>query len=381
VCIRLEDKFSRIENGAISIENDRLNLFHLPHGSIVALQLIGKISSIFAIFIRMRKLLVIAREQEKLGSKPGPHTFKKSHEEALHKTFDGNLEVVIATPEEATQHFQDAEIVAAFPMRVPSLDQVPQAKWLHTFSAGVDKILTPELAASHVLLTNSSGIHATPIAEYIIGSCLMFARQFHVAIRNQLNHVWNKEEGGLSEMSGKTMLIIGLGEIGRETARLAHAFGMRVIGVSRSGKNKPTFVAQLETSEKLDALLPEADFVVITLPGTPETNKLFDNGKISRMKKSATLVNIGRGGIVDENALANALNGGEIAGAAFDVFETEPLPKDSPLWDIENMIITPHNSGLSEKYMDRAIELLIKNIHGYLKGEPLPNEVNKQLGY
>ncbi|RJR14357.1 D-2-hydroxyacid dehydrogenase [Candidatus Parcubacteria bacterium] len=328
----------------------------------------------------MRKLLVIAADQEKIGSEPGPHTLKKEHEERLHKTLDGELNVAVATPEEAEAHFADAEIIAAFPMRVPDIAKTPQVKWLHSFSAGVDKILTPEVAASSVFLSNSSGIHATPIAEHIIGYLLMFTRGLIKTFRNQISRVYEKDQT-LREVRDAEILIVGLGEIGRETARLAKSFGARVTAVSRSGKNRPDFVDVLEVSDKLDTLLGTADFVVITLPHTEETHYLFDREKIRRMKKSAVIINIGRGGIIKEVDLIDALNAGEIAGAALDVFEKEPLPKESPLWDFENVIITPHHSGLSHRYMDRATELLIKNVDAYLKGEPLPNLVDKKLGY
>ncbi|HEY4527268.1 MAG TPA: D-2-hydroxyacid dehydrogenase [Candidatus Paceibacterota bacterium] len=328
----------------------------------------------------MRKLLVMAADQEKLGAAPGPHTLKREHEETLHQAFDAKLDVVIATPEEAKWRCADAEIIAAFPMRMPPLKSVPRAKWLHSFSAGVDTILTPEVATSPVLLTNSSGVHATPIAEHIIGFVLLFTREFQKTFRNQQKHVY-EESQTLSEVCGKEILIVGLGEIGKATARFAKTFGAHVTAVSRSGKNKPEFVDQLEASDKLDQLLPSADFVVITLPHTDETHHLFDREKIQKMKRSAVLINIGRGGIIKESDLIDALSVGTIAGAALDVFETEPLPPTSPLWDMPNVIITPHHSGLSHKYMDRAIDLLIENLRAYVKGKALPNLVDKQLGY
>ena len=328
----------------------------------------------------MRKMLVIAADQEKHGSAPGPHTLKREHEETLHKAFDAKLDVVIATPDEAKGHCADAEIVAAFPMRMPPLENVPRAKWLHSFSAGIDKILTPAVAESPVLLTNSSGIHATPIAEHIIGLILLFTREFPKTFRNQQHHVYEKSQT-LREVRDSEILIVGLGEIGKETARLAKAFGAHVCAVSRSCKNKPDFVDRLEASDKLDQLLGDADFVVITLPHTEETHHLFDKKKFALMKSNAIIINIGRGGITHENDLIEALKAGEIAGAGLDVFETEPLPKESPLWDMEQVIITPHHSGLSHKYMDRAIDLLIENLHAYVKGKALPNLVDKQLGY
>ncbi|HEY4517254.1 MAG TPA: D-2-hydroxyacid dehydrogenase [Candidatus Paceibacterota bacterium] len=328
----------------------------------------------------MRKLLVISNDLAERGAKPGAHTFHQAHEGKIRATAGNNAEVVITAPDEAPAHYADAEVIAAFPMRIPDIAKTPTVKWLHSFSAGVDRILSPAMIDSDILVTNSSGIHATPIAEHILGVCLMFVRRFHDALRNQEKHIWQKLEP-LGELREKNILIVGLGEIGTEAARLAHAFGAHVSAVSRSPKNKTTFVERLEKSDHLDAMLPEADFVVITLPHTDETHHLFDEKKFALMKKVAVVINIGRGGIVNELDLIEALQKGTIAGAALDVFEKEPLPGDSPLWDMPNVIITPHHSGLSEKYMDRAVELLCKNLAAYQKGEELPNEVNKKLGY
>jgi phosphoglycerate dehydrogenase-like enzyme len=328
----------------------------------------------------MLKLLVISNDIDRDNSSTNPHALRPHHETAIREAAGSSLQVVIAAPSQASAHYAEAEIVAAFPMRIPSLAELPEAKWLHSFSAGVDKILTPEVRASPIHLTNSSGVHATPIAEHIVGFMLLFTRQFPQALRDQRAHEWRKERA-LGEVKGARVLIVGMGEIGTETARLLHAFGAHVSALSRSAKQKPEFVEHLASSDKLDELLPEADVVVITLPHTSETHHLFDAKKFALMKRSAVLINIGRGQIVNEPDLVAALQTGTIAGAGLDVFETEPLPKESALWDMEQVIITPHNSGLSHQYMNRAVELFCKNIRAYLMHEPLPNEVDKQLGY
>jgi phosphoglycerate dehydrogenase-like enzyme len=326
------------------------------------------------------KLLVISADQETHGAKPGPHTFHLKHTETIRAAISSDMELIVATPEEAPAHYANAVIIAGFPTRIPNISQLPSACWLHSFSAGVDTVLTPEVIASDIMVTNSSGIHATPIAEHIMGICLMFTREFHRALRNQMQHVWAKDKT-LGEIRDKIVLIVGLGEIGTETARLAHAFGARMWATSRSAKNKPEFVERIGQSADLDAMLPEADFVVVTLPHTSETHHLFDAKKFALMQSSGVLINIGRGSIINEPDLIDSLQRGVIAGAGLDVFETEPLPENSPLWDMEQVIITPHNSGLSNKYMDRAIELFCKNLRAYLAHEPLPNEVDKKLGY
>lgn len=336
----------------------------------------------------MKKLLVISADQERLGAPQGAHQWKPIYEALLKKTAGRKIEIIIATPEEASAHFADAEVVAAFPMRMPSIADLPKAKWLHSFSAGVDKILTPEVARSNIILTNSSGVHATPIAETIIAYCLMFARGFTTTIGEQRAHEWHKNYSSV-ELRGSTVLIVGLGAIGTETARLCNAFGAHVMAVARSAKKKPPFVENLGRSTALDSMLPKADYVVITLPHTKATHHLFNKKKFRLMRPKAIVINIGRGGIINEKDLIAALQKGTIAGAGLDVFEKEPLPPDSPLWDMQNVIITPHHSGLSLKYMDRAVEILCKNLEAYLKGNPstkrragrLPNEVDKMLGY
>ena len=209
---------------------------------------------------------------------------------------------------------------------------------------------------------------------------LMFTRGFYHTFRNQARRVWEKKND-ISELRGKIVLIAGLGDIGREAARLAHAFGCRVIAVSRSGKDKPSFVAELKAADKLLTMLPQADFVVIAAPYTRETHYWFAMREFRRMKKTAVLINIARGAIINEKDLIVALRKKLIAGAGLDVTEEEPLLPTSQLWAMENAIITPHHSGLSEKYMDRAMERFCLNLKAFLKGERLPNLVDKKRGY
>lgn len=328
----------------------------------------------------MRTLLVIAAEQEALGAAPGPHTLTQAHVEKLKEAADPEIGVVVATPEEAGAHYAEAEIVASFPARMPSIEELPKAKWLHSFSAGVDRILSPAVAASPVLLSNSRGVHAIPIAEHILGLMLAFSRGFPASFRNQAAHTWEKDPA-LDEIYGSTVLIVGLGEIGSRAAELCAALGARVLAIARTAREAPPYVERLGAPDELDAMLPEADYVVITLPHTAETHHLFDAGRIALMKRSAVLINIGRGGLVDEPALVAALRAGAVKGAGLDVTEVEPLPPESPLWDLPNTVITPHHSGLSGRYMERAIALLAKNLEAYLAGGPLPTAVNKELGY
>ena len=294
---------------------------------------------------------------------------------------DESIDVVATFDEkEIAKHIIDADAIACSPRDFPSIDGAKNLKWVHSFSAGVDRILTPEVKNSDIVLSNSSGIHATPIAEHIIGFMLVFTRGFFGTFRNQQKKLWQKNEE-LTELRDKAVLILGLGRIGTEAARLANCFGAHVFAVDSVNKDKPEFVEELKTPEHLGEMLGRADFVALCLPYTKENHHFFDGAKMEKMKSSAVLINIGRGGVVHEHELIEALNNKVIAGAGLDVTEEEPLPEASPLWGMENVVITPHHSGLSERYMDRAIDRFCLNLRAFLAGERLPNLVDKELGY
>lgn len=295
----------------------------------------------------------------------------------------GDLEVVAVeedSREELEKQLETAEIAAGFPWALASLPLPGKLKWVHSFSAGMDRALTPELVESDIIASNSAGIHAFPIAEHIMGFLLLFSRRFYQSFKRQEEKIWEKDQE-VTELKGKTVLILGLGNIGREAARLAGSFGMEVLAFDKAGKEKPSFVAKAGGEGELPGMLSVADFAVLCLPHTKDTHHFLNKEKLEAMKKSAFVINIGRGGVIDEQALIAALKEKKIAGAGLDVTETEPLPKESPLWDMENVILTPHHSGWSEKYMDRAIERFCLNLKAFLEGKPLPNSVDKQAGY
>lgn len=185
----------------------------------------------------------------------------------------------------------------------------------------------------------------------------------------------------VAELSGRTLLIVGLGQIGAEVARLAAAFGMRVVGLNRTGSGDHPYVEELDRIDALGDRLPEADAIVISLPLTPQTTGLLNATAIARIKPGATLVNIGRGGVLDEPALIDALRSERLAGAALDVFATEPLAADSPLWDLPNVLVSPHTAGLSVHENERLVSLFVENLRRYLRGEDLLNRVDPQLLY
>ncbi len=282
--------------------------------------------------------------------------------------------------QEIAKQLKDADVIVGVPGVFPSIKYVKNFNWIHSFSAGVEKLLTPEVIKSKIIVTNSAGIHATPIAEHVLAFMLIFTRKFSDTFQKQKSKVW-KPNQDLTELRDKTVLIVGLGNIGKEVARLSCSFGANVVAVKQNTENKPDFVGKLYVKDDLERALPKADFVVLCLPLTKDTHHLFGMGKFRRMKKSAIIINIGRGRLINEKELIKALDKKIIGGAGLDVTEEEPLSQKSKLWEMENVVITPHHSGWSEKYMDRAIDLFCLNLKAYLTNKPLPNLVDKKLGY
>jgi phosphoglycerate dehydrogenase-like enzyme len=230
-----------------------------------------------------------------------------------------------------------------------------------------------------VVLTSSIGIHVG-LPDHIMGMILMFARRLHVALRNQMARKWDRGAAVGEEIAGKVLGVLGLGAIGRALAARAAAFEMRVIGTKRSMEPIP-HVERVYPPDQTDEVLRAADYLVIALPLTKATQGIIDARALGLMKRSSVLINIGRGQVVVEEALVDALRNKTIAGAGLDVFEREPLPADSPLYEMENVIITPHVAGASHTYYDRAIPLFCQNLRRYLDGQPLLNVVDPGRGY
>jgi len=263
------------------------------------------------------------------------------------------------------------------------LARMPQLKWYAQYGAGVDWLLSyPDIRDSDFLMTNGSGIHAVPISEHIIGMMLALSRQFPRALRQQMQSAWDRSIAQTTfELAGKTMVLVGVGAIGERTARLASALGMRVIGVRRNPERGAEGVERMVAPPDLHQVLPKADFLVLTIPLTPETRHLIGESELSLLKSPSYLINIGRGGTIDQEAMIGALRQGRLAGAGLDVFDPEPLPTDSPLWGMENVLITPHVSGFTPARSERAWALFSDNLERYLSDQPLRNLVDKQLGY
>ncbi|MBN1955806.1 MAG: D-2-hydroxyacid dehydrogenase [Anaerolineae bacterium] len=254
----------------------------------------------------------------------------------------------------------------------------PNLRWLHTISAGVEHVLFPELIASDVVVTNARGIFAPQIAETVVAYVLAVAKHLPRFFAQQQEHRW--EVIPLQELGGRTVGIVGMGGIGAAVARRCRAFDMRVIGLRKHPRPTAWADAVLPAS-RLHDLLAQSDFVVVTTPLTRETQGMIGRSELAAMKPDGWLINVARGGVVDEAALIAALRGGEIGGACLDVFAEEPLPMYSPLWDMPNVIITPHNSWSSPQLERRAVDLFLENLQRYVGGESLLNIVNKQAGY
>lgn len=256
------------------------------------------------------------------------------------------------------------------------LAKAPKLRWVHSPSAGVDSDLTPEMRASPVVLTSSAGNGGIPLAEHSMLLMLMLSRDVPRWMRAQAEHRWDHYRH--AELAGRTVGIYGLGNSGIDLAQKAKAFHMRTLGVRRRPDQPSPYVDELCD---LDQLLAESDFVVVTVPRTPTTAGVFDRDAFARMKSSAYFICISRGGIADDDALLEALQSGQIAGAGLDAHGVEPLPPESPFWSLPNVIVTPHNGATSDGNLRRSREIVAENIRRFVAGEPLHNVVDKVAGY
>ncbi len=257
--------------------------------------------------------------------------------------------------------------------------KAPGLKWLHVFNAGVDHPIYNEMLERGVRLTTSSGSTAEPIAQTAIAGILWLSRNFHHWMDAQRRHAWEplRGERAQRDLAGQTVLILGLGHIGAEVARLADALHMKVIGIRRSGVQPGDRALAVYRPEQLDELLPRCDWLVIACPLTLETRGLIEARRLALLPRGACVVNVARGEIVDEPALIGALQTGRLAGAYLDVFQKEPLPSESPLWDMPNVLVTPHNSSAAAGNDERVFEMFVDNLRRWRSGEPLRNEVKR----
>lgn len=302
------------------------------------------------------------------------------------KALAPDMDFVYTTDEEQiAEVIVDVEIVAGYIPRELTA-KAKNLRWYQQWGAGADWLEKhPEVVSMDFVLTSASGVHAVPISEHIFAFLLGHARLFPLALAAQLRGKWERSEWEIKknvvELAESTMLLVGVGAIGERVAKLAVAHDMKVVGLRRDPSIDSPHIDRMVSPAELLAALPEADFVVVTAPLTAETKHMFNADAFAAMKSTAYLVNIGRGGIVDEQALISALQSGSIGGAGLDVFEKEPLPEESPLWSMPNVMITAHYSGLTPNYDNRAFEILLDNLRRYQSNQPLRNIVDKQLGY
>jgi phosphoglycerate dehydrogenase-like enzyme len=280
----------------------------------------------------------------------------------------------------------DADLMIAFSMRAEQFKAARRLKWIHSTAAAVHALLLPEVVASNVVVTNARAVHGPAVAEHAMGLVWAVGRQLHRVRDFQHKHVWAQEllwdqVPHPREMRGATLLVIGFGAIGRPLAQMAHASGMHVIAV-REHPSRPSQPAERVFGfDELDEALPLADFVVVAAPVTDKTTGLFNEERLRKMKRGACLFNVGRGIQLDSAALARVIREGHLAGAGLDVMEKEPLPPDSPLWDVPEILITPHVAGFDDRLWERQYGLYSENLNRYFAGEPLLGLVDKQKGY
>ena len=277
--------------------------------------------------------------------------------------------------------FWGPALIEMYPTPEKLRENAPDLRWIQLTSAGMDRAARSGLLDSDFMVTSASGLHATPIGEYILCLMLMFCKGASRFIRAQGRKEWIRYMP--QELYGKTVGIVGMGHIGAEAARLAKAFGCRILATRRSvtARTKDEIADELLPPSDLPYLLAESDFVVLAVPSTNETHHIIGETELRTMKPTAVLINIARGAVVDEEALVWALKEGSIAGAGLDVFEQEPLPPESELWGMENVIMSPHLSGGTEVYNERAVGIFSENLRRYLAGEPLMNLADPERGY
>jgi D-2-hydroxyacid dehydrogenase (NADP+) len=274
----------------------------------------------------------------------------------------------------------ETDVLIAWNLPPELLPKAKNLKWLHLGLVGVEELMYPELLESDVRLTNSMGYHQIPVAEHVFALILARTRAIHISMRNQFERRWNRRPAAYAvyELNGQTLGIVGLGKVGRAVAKLGRAFGMRVIGYDVREIDDDN-VDRAYTESELPKLLEQSDIVVLCLPYTSKTERIIGIDEIRTMKHTSFLVNVGRGRLIDEPILVEALSKGWIAGAGLDVFEMEPLPPDSPFYNLGNVIMTPHIAGATPDYWEHVGTIFVNNLKNFLAGEKMVTELDKTV--
>ncbi|MFC7698453.1 D-2-hydroxyacid dehydrogenase [Bradyrhizobium sp. GCM10028915] len=314
-----------------------------------------------------------------------PFTIVINHPEAeayarvLGERFPQVRVIVAPDSDRLERYIGEAHALLAYQFPVELFDRATKLRWFQSLSAGVDSMLPIRDRADDIIVTNARGMHGGLIADYVMGGVTMLNWDFRKLLSEQADRKWNFRS--VTPLADKTLGVVGLGSIGTTIARRAKSAGMTVLGAKRDISVSVEGIDRLFGSDELKGLLPLCDFVVLSVPATPETAGLIGADEIACMRRDAFLINIARGSVVVECELIGALQAGTLAGAMLDVFEREPLPQDSPLWGMANVIVTPHISGIVTDYVERAFEIVADNIERYLKGLPLKNLVDLRRGY
>lgn len=311
-----------------------------------------------------------------------PTWLREKLQDAFPDFIVGQLQSYDRVPEEIV----DTDVFVGWSLRPEQFKIAGKLKWIHSPAAAVHQLMYPDLINSDVILTNSSGVHGPVVAEHAIAVILALAKRLPQAMHYQTRKIWAQEllwneHPRPREVARATVLVAGMGGIGSEFAVRAKALGMKVIAIRENPAKGAGPADEVYGPEKIDELLPQADFVLLCTPVTPATTAIINRERLNKMKFGAYLINVARGPLVDEAALIEALQEQRIAGAALDVFVEEPLPAESPFWSLDNVLITPHTAAVTEKLWERHYELIVENMRRFLAGKPLLNEVDKRRGY
>jgi len=330
---------------------------------------------------QVRKLLIATHHSLDLWTAP------EWFSERLSRDFPQIKVVSLANYDTIKKEISDTEIAFIFALRPEQFQVARQLRWIHCPAAAVHQFQFPELVNSDVILTNARDVHGPVVAEHVMALILALAKKIPEAVRFQQQHVWGQEiisrEGSRPrEVAGATLGLVGLGSIGRSVAKHATTLGMQVICArEHPEKDRPEFVHEVLPVSRLSELLARSDYIVLAVPLTRATQHMMGREQLSSMRSDAFLINVGRGALIDEDALVEALRERKIGGAALDVFEKEPLPEDSQLWDLENLLITPHIASTTDKLWERQYVLFSENLRRYLSGQALLAVVDKNSGY
>lgn len=285
-----------------------------------------------------------------------------------------------------TREILDTDVLIGWSIKPKQFAEAHKLRWVHSPAAAVHQLMFPELVGSSVIVTNSGGVHGSVVAEHALAVLLALAKRLPQAMRYQEKKKWAqeilwREEPRPREISCATVVVVGMGSIGREFTVRAKALGMKVLAVRENPEKGLSGADEVFGTSQLDSILPQADYLLLCTPVTPSTTGAIDRARLARMRPDSYLINVGRGPLVDEAALLDALRSGKIAGAALDVFTEEPLPQDSPFWDLENVLITPHTAAVTERLWERHYQLICENLRRFVTGKELLYLIDKRRGY